>query len=140
MASFSRVSHFHIRSTSYHATSYLFLNIGVCPSNFDPIGLDSNPNRRSVRLEIGAREGKLTGKYGFEFGGSEVYFSADSTTFTGTKCVEALKVTINEAANSIIQNLVSQTYCNFCFCFYIYVSIYVSISVTITAAGLEVCE
>jgi hypothetical protein len=69
----------------------LLLAAGLCPAGFDPVDLESNPNRRTVRLEVGHMGGILMGKYAFSFAGSEVYLPANANDNDDAKCNSALK-------------------------------------------------
>jgi hypothetical protein len=63
----------------------------LCPAGFDPVDLESKPNRRTVRLEVGHMGGILMGKYAFSFAGSEVYLPANANDNDDAKCNSALK-------------------------------------------------
>lgn len=70
--------------------NYVYI-LGYCPWDFDPIGLSDNSNRKSIRLETGLSGGEMSGKYGFEFGGSEVYLNADARVLTSDLCTTSLR-------------------------------------------------
>lgn len=68
----------------------LVLSAGLCPAGFDPLGLEENTNRRTIRLETGNLGGINLGRLSFHFAGSEVWLNANANELSSDKCTTAL--------------------------------------------------
>lgn len=66
----------------------------ICPWSFDPVRplpIDSNANRRTVRLISSLSSGRLSGSLEFSFAGSSVTLPADAGQLSSADCSHLLK-------------------------------------------------
>ena len=64
--------------------------IQMCKKNFDPVFIEEQTERRTIRLITHASEGTLQGRYEFSFGQSSVFFEAVAPQFDSAACTQAL--------------------------------------------------
>ena len=84
--------------------------LGLCPAQYDPIGLEFNANRRTVRLETGSISGVLSGRMEFTFGGASVFFPANANSFGSNECQAALsKLKSIESITCVQENVNAET-------------------------------
>jgi hypothetical protein len=65
-------------------------SLRLCPAGFDPLQINTLPNRRTIRLITGNLGGFNSGKFEFQFSGASVYLNADSTELDSNACTSTL--------------------------------------------------
>ncbi len=80
----------------------------MCPAGFDPIGLDENTNRRTIRLETGNMGGVMFGKIQFGFGGDIVSLNANANQVASEQCTGTLSALKSVAEVTCVRESVNE--------------------------------
>lgn len=88
--------------------SPIIIDEGICPKSFDPLTIEENPSRRTIRIVTGAEgkynslyslcklsqgmalDGVLNGRFEFSFGPSSSFLNANANELSSEECSQVL--------------------------------------------------